>query len=141
LPQAKKTVGQYVEYISKYVEGVLQQMNNEAAMQQQLQQVQQQGGLCCALRELHLAIIATSNSYQQPFVYELLAAPARMYMLLLAASVVRCSVVHRLPNCNSLLQHLSTNVSPPTLSPLLCAVNFVQKHLKRLRLQQQRWQP
>jgi hypothetical protein len=35
LLQAKKTVGQYVEYISKYVEGVLQQMNNEAAMQQQ----------------------------------------------------------------------------------------------------------
>jgi hypothetical protein len=55
LLQAKKTVGQYVEYISKYVEGVLQQMNNEAAMQQQLQQVQQQGGPCCALRELHLA--------------------------------------------------------------------------------------
>jgi hypothetical protein len=42
--QAKKTVGQYVEYISKYVEDVLQQMNNEAAMQQQLQQAQQQGG-------------------------------------------------------------------------------------------------
>jgi cobyrinic acid a,c-diamide synthase len=48
LPQAKKTVGQYVEYISKYVEGVLQQMNNEAAMQQQLQQVQQQGERCYA---------------------------------------------------------------------------------------------
>eukprot|EP00882_Tetradesmus_deserticola_P011281 GHRQ01011932.1.p1 GENE.GHRQ01011932.1~~GHRQ01011932.1.p1 ORF type:complete len:194 (+),score=61.76 GHRQ01011932.1:695-1276(+) len=41
--QAKQTVGQYVEYVSKHVEGVLQQMNNEAAMQQQLQQVQQQG--------------------------------------------------------------------------------------------------
>uniref|UniRef100_A0A383WNN4 VASt domain-containing protein n=1 Tax=Tetradesmus obliquus TaxID=3088 RepID=A0A383WNN4_TETOB len=40
--EAKRTVGQYVDYITKYVEGVLQQMNNEAAMQQQLQQVQQQ---------------------------------------------------------------------------------------------------
>lgn len=39
--EAKKTVGEYVEFITKYVDRKLTEMNNLAAVQQQMQQ---QGG-------------------------------------------------------------------------------------------------
>lgn len=37
--QAKKTVGQYVEYIGGYVEAALEEMNNQRKMQQEQQQL------------------------------------------------------------------------------------------------------